>query len=194
MYMNVFYIPWFAGLISYIYKPAISSHFKPGLFEMTSLTWLLTDHRNLIYEDLHSSGLMNRDSFELPKVRRFPSFSTFAGSFLPEFVGSYLPEFAGFQLSWNRLKARDPGLIRQSFSTMLENQRFKQNHQNVFTIVSLLRNRFPTTRYIHEYYLRIWQLRRFEGGRFLPNSPTLAPRGRGLTRTIRFHEKSSEFQ
>jgi hypothetical protein len=31
MYMNVFYIPWFAGLISYIYKPATSSHVKPGL-------------------------------------------------------------------------------------------------------------------------------------------------------------------
>jgi hypothetical protein len=31
MYMNVLYIPWFAGLISYIYKPATSSHIKPGL-------------------------------------------------------------------------------------------------------------------------------------------------------------------
>jgi hypothetical protein len=36
MYMNVFYI-------SYIYKPATSSHTKPGLFEMMSLTWLLID-------------------------------------------------------------------------------------------------------------------------------------------------------
>jgi hypothetical protein len=36
MYMNVFYI-------SYIYKPTTSSHIKPGLFEMTSLTWLPTD-------------------------------------------------------------------------------------------------------------------------------------------------------
>jgi hypothetical protein len=36
MYMNVFYI-------SYIYKPATSSHIKPGLFETTSLTWLPTD-------------------------------------------------------------------------------------------------------------------------------------------------------
>jgi hypothetical protein len=36
MYMNVFYI-------SYIYKPATSSHTKPGHFEMTYLTWLLTD-------------------------------------------------------------------------------------------------------------------------------------------------------
>jgi hypothetical protein len=32
MYMNVFYITWFAGLISYIYKPATSSHAQPGLF------------------------------------------------------------------------------------------------------------------------------------------------------------------
>jgi hypothetical protein len=31
MYTNVFLIPWFAGLISYIYKPVTSSHFKPGL-------------------------------------------------------------------------------------------------------------------------------------------------------------------
>jgi hypothetical protein len=35
-YMNVFYI-------SYIYKPATSSHTKPGLFETTSLTLLFTD-------------------------------------------------------------------------------------------------------------------------------------------------------
>jgi hypothetical protein len=30
-YMNVFYIPWFVGLISYIHKHAPSSHFKPRL-------------------------------------------------------------------------------------------------------------------------------------------------------------------
>jgi hypothetical protein len=35
-HMNVFYI-------SYIYKPATSSHTKPGLFETTSLTWLPTN-------------------------------------------------------------------------------------------------------------------------------------------------------
>jgi hypothetical protein len=34
-YMNVFFI-------SYIYKPASSSHPKPGLFETTTLTLLLT--------------------------------------------------------------------------------------------------------------------------------------------------------
>jgi hypothetical protein len=31
MYMNVLYISWFAGLISYIYKPATSSQIKPEL-------------------------------------------------------------------------------------------------------------------------------------------------------------------
>jgi hypothetical protein len=32
MYMNVFYILWFAGLISYIYESALSSHIKPEPF------------------------------------------------------------------------------------------------------------------------------------------------------------------
>jgi hypothetical protein len=31
MYTNTFCIPWFAGLISHIYKPATSSRFEPGL-------------------------------------------------------------------------------------------------------------------------------------------------------------------
>jgi hypothetical protein len=91
MYMNVFYTPWFAGLISYIYKPATSSHFKTGLFEMTSLTWPSTDFQNLIREDHHLSRLMNWDSLNFPK-----------------FAGSWLPEFARFQSSWNKKKTRDP--------------------------------------------------------------------------------------
>jgi hypothetical protein len=61
---------------------------------------------------------------------------------------------------------------RQLFHTMLGDQRIKQNHQNTFTTVSLLRNRFSATRQIHEYYLRIRQLWHFEDERFLPNSPT----------------------
>jgi hypothetical protein len=31
MYTNVFYIPWFEGIISHIYKSVTSSHFEPGL-------------------------------------------------------------------------------------------------------------------------------------------------------------------
>jgi hypothetical protein len=45
MYMNISYIPWFAGLISYIYKPATSSHAKPRtfwsyVFDLASLRFL----------------------------------------------------------------------------------------------------------------------------------------------------------
>jgi hypothetical protein len=68
MYMNVFYIPWFAGLISYIYGPATSSHFKPRLFEMTSLTWPLIDSRGLFLEDLDTSRLVNLRLLNLPEV------------------------------------------------------------------------------------------------------------------------------
>jgi hypothetical protein len=39
-----------------------------------------------------------------------------------------------------------------------------------------------------------WYLQSFKGERFLPNSPTLAPRGTRLTPTICFHKKLSEFQ
>jgi hypothetical protein len=66
-YMNVFYIPWFAELISHIYKPATCTHFKLGLFEMTSLTWSLADPQSLIHEDLRSSGPTNQDSLSFPK-------------------------------------------------------------------------------------------------------------------------------
>jgi hypothetical protein len=38
MYMNIFYIPWFAELISYIYKPATRSHLEPRLLAL--LLWL----------------------------------------------------------------------------------------------------------------------------------------------------------
>jgi hypothetical protein len=42
--------------------------------------------------------------------------------------------------------------------------------------------------------LESYHFRSFEGERFLPNSPTLAPRGSRLTPTVRFHEQFLEFQ
>jgi hypothetical protein len=61
MFINVFYIPWFPGLISYIYKPTTSSHFKPELFEMTSLTWPSSNLPSFVHEDHHSSIVPNWD-------------------------------------------------------------------------------------------------------------------------------------
>jgi hypothetical protein len=64
MYMNVFYI-------SYIYKPATSSHTKPGLFETTSLTWLPTD--SWISPSRKSSYVVTSelDLQQIPELRRF---------------------------------------------------------------------------------------------------------------------------
>jgi hypothetical protein len=70
MCMNVFYIPWFAGLIPYIYKPATSSHFKPGL-----LRWCLWLGLPLISEGLLVKIITYQDSrneiLKIPEFRRF---------------------------------------------------------------------------------------------------------------------------
>jgi hypothetical protein len=59
-YMNVFYI-------SYIYKLATSSHVKHGLFEATSLTWLLAGSRVFPYSgNLHMARLLNSNFSGFP--------------------------------------------------------------------------------------------------------------------------------
>jgi hypothetical protein len=66
MYMNVFYN-------SYIYKPATSSHTKPGLFETTSLTLLLTD--SWISPTRKSSYVTTSELelWQIPELRRSPN-------------------------------------------------------------------------------------------------------------------------
>jgi hypothetical protein len=76
MYMNVFYIPWFADLTSYIYKSATSSHFKPRIFVETSLTWLPLNLRSFIHE-IHQSSRFPNEGFS-----RFPNS---AGSWFLDF-------------------------------------------------------------------------------------------------------------
>jgi hypothetical protein len=83
-YKNVFYIPWFAELISYIYKPATSSHFKPGL-----LKWRLWLGFFLTPEALvHEITALCDSRIETP----------------PDSWTLQIPDslnFASFQLSWN---------------------------------------------------------------------------------------------
>jgi hypothetical protein len=75
MYKNVFYIPWFAGLISYIYKSATSSHFKPALLKWCLwLDFFLTSEA-LIHENQRSLWFPNHD---------FTRFPNFADSCFPE--------------------------------------------------------------------------------------------------------------
>jgi hypothetical protein len=53
-YKNVFYVPWFAGLISYIYKSATSSHFKLGLLKRRLWLGFFLTPEALIHENHHS--------------------------------------------------------------------------------------------------------------------------------------------
>jgi hypothetical protein len=83
--MNVFYI-------SYIYKPATSSHTKPGVFETTSLTLLLTDSW---IPPFRKSLCAVTSELDLRQI------SNFADSWLRVFASSRLRSFAGsrFQIS-----------------------------------------------------------------------------------------------
>jgi hypothetical protein len=60
-YTNVFYTPWFTGLISYIYKPAISSHFKPRLLRCRLWLGSFLIPESLTHENHRSLYLPNQD-------------------------------------------------------------------------------------------------------------------------------------
>jgi hypothetical protein len=79
-YINVLYIPWFVGLNSYIYKPATSSHVKPGLLRLRLWLGFLLIPNYFIHGDLHILWLPN-----------------FAGFWMRNFTGSWAQSFAG---SW----------------------------------------------------------------------------------------------
>jgi hypothetical protein len=79
-YKNV-YIPWFAGLISHIYKPATSSHFKPGLLKWRLWLGFFLTPEALLHENHRSLWFPNWDS------TRFPNF-----------VDSWFPELCQFPI------------------------------------------------------------------------------------------------
>jgi hypothetical protein len=84
---NVFYIPWFAGLISNIYKPATSSHFKPGLLRWRLWLGFFLTPESLIHENHRSLWFPNQD---------FTRFPNFADSRFQDFAGFWFQDFAGF--------------------------------------------------------------------------------------------------
>jgi hypothetical protein len=72
---NVLYILWFARLISYIYKPATSSHFKSGLLKRRLWLGFLLTPEALIHENHCSLWFPNWDSIGFPN---------FTNSWFPE--------------------------------------------------------------------------------------------------------------
>jgi hypothetical protein len=74
MYMNVFYIPWFAEQTLYIYKPATSSHFKPGLLRWRLWLGFSSTPKALFHENPHFLWFPNWNSTRFPNFAdsRFP--------------------------------------------------------------------------------------------------------------------------
>jgi hypothetical protein len=132
MYTNVFYIRWFTWLISYIYKLATSSHIKPGLFEVTSLTWLLLDPR--IFVSRSSPLALAPESYlhQIPALHRF---------LIPELCRFMTLELRRFQPSWNRQQIRvkepDSAIF---FAHYLKAWKTLKTYQDSFMNVSLSRN------------------------------------------------------
>jgi hypothetical protein len=165
MYMNVFYI-------SYIYKPATSSHTKPGLFEMSSLTLLLTDSWISPFRKSSCAVTSELDLQQIPEFRRLPIswFCRFLTSGLHEFVTLKLrrfeiPDLREFATSKLR-KFEIPNL--RTFATS-ELRRFKILDLRESATSKLRRFKIPDLRKFdvpqnsfHEFH----KPRRFEGDRF----------------------------
>jgi hypothetical protein len=124
--------------------------------------------------------------FATSRLRRFkiPDLNRFATSGLRRFKILDLHRFATSGLC----RFKIPDLHRFATSGL---SRFKIPDLHRFATSGL--RRFKSS-YLHRVnhpensFHEFRQTRRFEGDRFFLNSPTLAPRGSGLTSTIRFHE------
>jgi hypothetical protein len=181
MYMNVFYIPWFAGLISYIYKSATSSHAKPGLFEVASLTWLSSDSPILHPYLLNFGGLDTQfRKFLIPELRRFK---------IPDLHRLMVPDLRRFMTPYLLLRFPNPSPITPEFrgsghtiSQVPWFQSFAGSRFQIFAgSITLQRSVDSREIAIFSCYFRILfenlfheiqQTRRFEGDRVLPSSPT----------------------
>jgi hypothetical protein len=87
MYTNVFYILWFTGLISYIYKSVTNSHFKPGLLRWHFWLGFFLTPESLVHENHRSPRFPNQD---------FTRFPNFADSWFQHFASSRFQNFADF--------------------------------------------------------------------------------------------------
>jgi hypothetical protein len=167
-YMNIFYI-------SYIYKPAISSHPKPGLFGTTTLTLLLTGSWISLF--------MTSE----PDLQHILEFLVSWSSWLRQFE---IPDFRMFAtLRLHRFKIPENHMF-----AILRLHRFKIPKNRVFAIPRLRRFKILENRVCfapEKHILRISLNSTFWEWQVFLNSPTLAPRGSGLTPMIRFHENQN---
>jgi hypothetical protein len=154
-YMNVFYIPWFARLISYIYKSATSLHFKPRL-----LRWRLWLGFSQILEALFPKIIIHRDS----QIEVLPYSQTSQVSGLLNFA-----QILVVLKQTANLRTETHSAIIFTYDQKVSEMH--DIHQDVFKSVFLAaRQNFPS--WSSRISSRIRQIRPFEGVRFFqfPNN------------------------
>jgi hypothetical protein len=142
--------------ISYIYKPATSSHIKPGLFEMTSLTWLPTDSWISPFRKSSYAVTFELELQQIPELRRFPIswFRRFMTSGLHRFTTS-----GASQVQDSRSSQVCDFELRGSRASDLRKFTISELHR--FKIPDLHRFKIPENSF-HKFR-KTW---RFEGDRF----------------------------
>jgi hypothetical protein len=147
--MHVFYI-------SHIYKSATSSHTKPGLFETTSLTLLLTSSWIFSFWKPSRTVTLELVLQQTPEFHRLPI------SWFRRFVASGLHEFATLRLRrFMALGLHEFTTSRLRLFEIPDLRTFVTLRLRKFKILDL-REFFVPENIFHEFH----EPRRFEGDRF----------------------------
>jgi hypothetical protein len=133
MYKNALYIPWFTGLISYIYKFATSSHFKPGLLRWCLwLGFFLTP--NLLFTKITAHWGSRIKTSPNSRTSQIPDYRTSQISDSQNFADSNHPEID------NRFANRSQ-LRLLLFAFYQKVSMMYEIHQDFFMNVAFSRNR-----------------------------------------------------
>jgi hypothetical protein len=169
--------------ISYIYKPATSSHAKPGLFETTTLTLLLASSW---ISPFRKSSLAVTPELVLHHTPEFHRFPKFVASQIRDSEPSHVRDSEA-----SRVQDSRPPCVRDSETSWVSDSRSSRVRDSETSWVSDSRS----SRVLFSWKLtsQISLTSTFRGWQVFLNSPTLAPQASGLTPTIQFHEKFQNF-
>jgi hypothetical protein len=164
--------------ISYIYKPATSSHAKPRLFETTTLTLLLADSQTPPFRKSSRAVTPKFVFHHIPEFHRFPKFVALQ---VHGFESLQIRDFG--TLAGSRFRAITRSQLRGFEGSGLQITAHSRLPDFVSSSLQIFASSLPLKSCITNFI-------NFDASRVtgFMNSPTLAPRGSGLTPTIRFHE------
>jgi hypothetical protein len=177
---------WFHTFTSLPLVHTLNPDFWDDIFDLAS-PW----SPNLLFTKIsahcssRSSRIPGSRTSQVPGSRA----SQVPGSKASQVLGS-IPSQVPIILKWIA-DSREEARFGYHFLSLLENLKNTWNSSgSLHEFFAFLKLEFSSQGWFTNLYHEFWQTRRFEGVRFFPKSPTLAPRGSVLTQMIRFHENS----